>query len=138
MNRRSWRISCLTSLSLRITGKALVLLDEADVFGAGALDRQSSECSRFRSSFASSSIIKGSCFSRPIRVMDFDDAIQSRITLAVRYEASQSHHKKASLGKESFLKKAVTVNWSGSPIYSNACVLTPFFSLQFSTPTPAR
>ncbi|KAI4131516.1 MAG: hypothetical protein LQ341_006356 [Variospora aurantia] len=77
--------------------KALVLLDEADIFvQARSID------------IHQNAHVSGIMFLTTNRVRDFDDAIQSRITLAVRYEPLRLATRKQVWA--SFLKKAVTAN----------------------------
>lgn len=64
--------------------KTLVLLDEADVFVQA---RSTVKMLVSRSFFASRNTIKGIMFLTTNRVRVFDDAIQSRVTLAMRYDS---------------------------------------------------
>ncbi len=87
--------------------KALVLLDEADVFvQARSIDsHQNARVSVFLRKLEYN---QGIMFLTTNRVRDFDDAIQSRITLAVRYDPLSLDTRKQVW--VSFLKKAVTAN----------------------------
>lgn len=87
--------------------KALVLLDEADVFvQARSIDsHQNARVSVFLRKLEYN---QGIMFLTTNRVRDFDDAIQSRITLAVRYEPLSLATRKQVWA--SFLKKAATAN----------------------------
>ena len=87
--------------------KALVLLDEADVF-VQARSINSHQNARVSVFLRKLEYNQGIMFLTTNRVRDFDDAIQSRITLAVRYEPLSLTTRKQVW--ESFLKKAVTVN----------------------------
>lgn len=87
--------------------KALVLLDEADVF-VQARSVDSHQNARISVFLRKLEYNQGIMFLTTNRVRDFDDAIQSRITLAVRYEPLSLATRKQVW--ESFLKKAVTVN----------------------------
>ena len=87
--------------------KALVLLDEADVFvQARSIDsHQNARVSVFLRKLEYN---RGIILLTTNWVRDFDDAIQSRITLAVKYEPlSLATRKQVWI---SFLRKAVTVN----------------------------
>ena len=87
--------------------KALVLLDEADVFvQARSIDSQQN--ARVSVFLRKLEYNQGIMFLTTNRVRDFDDAIQSRITLALRYELLSLATRKQIW--VSFLKKAVTVN----------------------------
>ncbi|KAL2058743.1 hypothetical protein ABVK25_000034 [Lepraria finkii] len=87
--------------------KALVLLDEADVFvQARSIDSQQN--ARVSVFLRKLEYNQGIMFLTTNRVRDFDDAIQSRITLALRYEPLSLATRKQIW--VSFLKKAVTVN----------------------------
>jgi len=87
--------------------RALVLLDEADVFvQARSIDsHQNARVSVFLRKLEYN---QGIMFLTTNRVRDFDDAIQSRITLAVRYEPLSLATRKQVWA--SFLKKAATAN----------------------------
>lgn len=87
--------------------KALVLLNEADVFvQARFIDsHQNARVSVFLRKLEYNQEIM---FLTINRVRDFDDAIQSRITLAVRYDSLSLDTRKQVW--VSFLKKAVTAN----------------------------
>ena len=87
--------------------KALVLLDEADVFvQARSIDsHQNARVSVFLRKLEYN---QGIMFLTTNRVRDFDDAIQSRITLAVRYDPLNLVTIKQVW--VSFLKKAATLN----------------------------
>ncbi|KAL9126352.1 MAG: hypothetical protein Q9217_004582 [Psora testacea] len=87
--------------------KALVLLDEADVF-VQARSVDSHQNARVSVFLRKLEYNQGIMFLTTNRVRDFDGAIQSRITLALRYEPlSLATRKQVWV---SFLKKAVTVN----------------------------
>ena len=87
--------------------KATVLLDKADVFvQARSIDSQQN--ARVSVFLRKLEYNQGIMFLTTNRVRDFDDAIQSRITLALRYEPLSLATRKQIW--VSFLKKAVTVN----------------------------
>ena len=87
--------------------KALVLMDEADVF-VQARSIDSHQNARISVFLRKLEYNQGIMFLTTNRVRDFDDAIQSRITLAVRYEPLSLATRKQVWA--SFLKKAVTAN----------------------------